>query len=92
MGDFCEKSHFSPLKVENTFSTKPSRSDSGYYCSGDIAYPEGGNFTKKTKRRFRDNFDVRDTWSEPRLGRGLELCLLQQQIFRPEVRAVKDLS
>ena len=39
---------------------------------GDIAYPEGGNTTKKGKKGFRDNFDVRDTISEPRIGRGLE--------------------
>ena len=41
---------------------------------GDIAYPEGGNTTKKVKvkKGFRDNFDVRDTISEPRVGRGLE--------------------
>ena len=44
---------------------------------GDIAYPEGANATaalKKSKRRLRDsrdNFDVRDTFSEPRVGRGL---------------------
>jgi len=39
---------------------------------GDIAYPEG-NVTKKGKKSFRDNFDVRDTISEPRVGRGLSL-------------------
>lgn len=39
---------------------------------GDIAYPEG-NKTKKGKKGFRDNFDVRDTISEPRVGRGLSL-------------------
>ena len=44
--------------------------------AGDIAYPEGAvspvqNATvKKSKRRLRDNFDVRDTWSEPRVSRG----------------------
>ena len=38
---------------------------------GDIAYPEG-NKTKKGKKGFRDNFDVRDTISEPRVGRGFE--------------------
>ena len=45
------------------------------FTAGDIAYPEG-NATypvKKSKRKFRDtrdNFDVRDTFSEPRLGKG----------------------
>ena len=34
---------------------------------GDIAYPEA-NVTRK--RKTRDNFDVRDTISEPRSGRG----------------------
>ena len=50
----------------------------GFYkfCTeGDIAYPEG-NATisvKKSKKKFRetrDNFDVRDTFSEPRVSRG----------------------
>ena len=46
-----------------------------FKTSGDIAYPEGAVrlnttvVTKKSKRRLRDNFDVRDTWSESRVGR-----------------------
>ena len=53
----------------------------GFYkfCTeGDIAYPEG-NATisvKKSKKKFRetrDNFDVRDTFSEPRVSPGLGL-------------------
>ena len=28
-------------------------------------------FIKKEKRKLRDNFDVRDTFSEPRVGKGL---------------------
>merc|ERR1719410_2390378 len=59
-----------PKKQSKDVDMDPCKSPS---FIGDIAYPEGGNFTKKTKRRFRDNFDVRDTWSEPRLGRGLRL-------------------
>ena len=43
--------------------------------AGDIAYPEGNATSpvKKSKRKFRDtrdNFDVRDTFSEPRVGKG----------------------
>ena len=40
---------------------------------GDIAYPEGANTTKKLKKGYREDFDVRDTISEPRVGRGLVL-------------------
>ena len=45
------------------------------FAAGDIAYPEGNATSpvKKSKRKFRDtrdNFDVRDTFSEPRLGKG----------------------
>ena len=62
---------------------------------GDIAYPEA-NVTRK--RKTRDNFDVRDTMSEPRSGRGwgsdlvtggflltftLNICLLLDTNSRP---------
>ena len=45
------------------------------FAAGDIAYPEGNATSpvKKSKRKFRDtrdNFDVRDTFSEPRVGKG----------------------
>ena len=52
------------------------RSFSKQKCAaGDIAYPEGNTTApvKKSKRKFRDtrdNFDVRDTFSEPRVGKG----------------------
>ena len=59
-----------PKKQSNDVDMDPCKSP---VFIGDIAYPEGNrNTTKKGKKGFRDNFDVRDTISEPRVGRGSE--------------------